>query len=154
MELKREELVWARISLNSFYMVKNNNPDPSLVISHKVSRMTNDVSPCTNCLFLPCVYSWLQWWPKLVQIGPKSDKSGNFQDQFSVPLGSLICPIWGQPRHPCSMSPLAVFAVSPAMSGVAPNWVRLASNGTNLGLLKLSFSTFWLTGSKCSEINL
>ena len=25
-----------------------------------------------------------------------------------------------------------------------PNWVRLVPNGTNLGLFKISFSTFWL----------
>ena len=25
-----------------------------------------------------------------------------------------------------------------------PNWVKLAPNGTNLGLFKISFSTFWL----------
>ena len=30
------------------------------------------------------------------------------------------------------------------MSGLATNWVRLASNGTNLALLKISFSTYWL----------
>ena len=28
--------------------------------------------------------------------------------------------------------------------GLAPNWVILAPNRTNLGLFKISFSTFWL----------
>ena len=32
-----------------------------------------------------------------------------------------------------------------------PNWVRLAPNGTNLGLFKISFSTFWLDEPKCTE---
>ena len=30
------------------------------------------------------------------------------------------------------------------MSGVAPNWVTLAKNETNLGLFKINFSAFWL----------
>ena len=29
-----------------------------------------------------------------------------------------------------------------------PNWVRLAPNGTNLELFKISFSTFWRWGAK------
>ena len=37
------------------------------------------------------------------------------------------------------------------MSIVPPNWARLASNGTNLGLLKINFSTFWLGEPKCTE---
>ena len=32
-----------------------------------------------------------------------------------------------------------------------PNWVGLAPNGTNLALLKISFSTFWLGEPKCTE---
>ena len=35
-----------------------------------------------------------------------------------------------------------------------PNWVRLAPNGTNLGLFKISFSTFWLGEPKCTETDL
>ena len=34
------------------------------------------------------------------------------------------------------------------------NWVRLAPNGTNLGLFKISFSTFWLAEPKCTERDL
>ena len=34
------------------------------------------------------------------------------------------------------------------------NWVRLAPNGTNVGLFKISFSTFWLTEPKCTETDL
>ena len=32
----------------------------------------------------------------------------------------------------------------PGKSGLVPNWVRLAPNGTDLELFKISFSTFWL----------
>ena len=35
-----------------------------------------------------------------------------------------------------------------------PNWVRLAPNGTNLGIFKISFSTFWLAEPKCTEADL
>ena len=35
-----------------------------------------------------------------------------------------------------------------------PNWVRLAPNGTNLGLFKVSFNTFWLGEPKCTETDL
>ena len=35
-----------------------------------------------------------------------------------------------------------------------PNWVRLAPNWTNLGLFKISFSTFWLGEPKCTETDL
>ena len=35
-----------------------------------------------------------------------------------------------------------------------PNWVRLAPNGINLGLFKISFSTFWLGEPKCTETDL
>ena len=31
------------------------------------------------------------------------------------------------------------------------NWVRLAPNGINLGLFKISLSTFWLGEPKCTE---
>ena len=35
--------------------------------------------------------------------------------------------------------------VRSGMSGLAPNWIKLAPNGTkNLGLFKISFSTFWV----------
>ena len=34
------------------------------------------------------------------------------------------------------------------------NWVRLATNGTNLGLYKISFSTFWIGKPKCTETDL
>ena len=34
------------------------------------------------------------------------------------------------------------------------NWVRLAPNGTNLGLFKISFSTFWRVAPKCTETDL
>ena len=40
------------------------------------------------------------------------------------------------------------------MAELAPNWVRLAPNGTNLGLLKISFSTFWRPAPKCTETDL
>ena len=30
------------------------------------------------------------------------------------------------------------------ISWLPPNWVKLATNGTNLGLFKISYSTFWL----------
>ena len=33
-------------------------------------------------------------------------------------------------------------------------WFRLAPNGTNLGLFKISFSTFWLAERKCTETDL
>ena len=35
-----------------------------------------------------------------------------------------------------------------------PNCVRLAPNETNLGLFKISFSTFWLSEPKCTETDL
>ena len=35
-----------------------------------------------------------------------------------------------------------------------PHWVRLTPNGTNLGLFKISFSTFWLGEPKCIETDL
>ena len=35
-----------------------------------------------------------------------------------------------------------------------PNWVRFAPNGTNLGLFKISFSTFWLAEPKSTETDL
>ena len=38
--------------------------------------------------------------------------------------------------------------------GIQPNRVRLAPNGTNLGLLKISSSTFWLGEPKCTKANL
>ena len=44
------------------------------------------------------------------------------------------------------------------MSHLASNWVRLAPNATNLGILKISFSTFWLgdikAEPKCTETDL
>ena len=40
------------------------------------------------------------------------------------------------------------------VSSFAPDWVRLAPNGTNLWLFKISFSTFWLSEPKCTETDL
>ena len=37
---------------------------------------------------------------------------------------------------------------------LAPNWVRLAPNGTILGLSRIDFSTFWLGEPKCTETDL
>ena len=37
---------------------------------------------------------------------------------------------------------------------MAQNGVRLVPNGTNLGILKISFSTFWLAEPKCTETDL
>ena len=34
------------------------------------------------------------------------------------------------------------------------NWPRLAQNGTNLALLKISFRTFWLADPKYTETDL
>ena len=39
-------------------------------------------------------------------------------------------------------------------SGAAPDQVRLAPNGTNLGLFKISFSTLWRAAPKCTETDL
>ena len=47
--------------------------------------------------------------------------------------------------------------VSPAVQECQichPNWVRLVLNETNLGLFKISFSTFWLAEPKCTETDL
>ena len=41
----------------------------------------------------------------------------------------------------------------PEMVGLAPNWVRLASNGTNLGFFRSNFSTFLLMYI-CDEVYL
>ena len=38
--------------------------------------------------------------------------------------------------------------------GLAPKWVRLATNRTNLGLFKISFNTFWLGNPKWTETDL
>ena len=48
---------------------------------------------------------------------------------------------------------LAELRVS-GMSNWHPNRVRLAPNGTNLGVFKISFSTFWLAEPKCTETDL
>jgi len=40
---------------------------------------------------------------------------------------------------------ITIYPHKPKMSGLAPNIVTLATNRTNLGLFKISFSTFWLT---------
>ena len=40
------------------------------------------------------------------------------------------------------------------MSGSALNLVRLAPDGTNVGLFKISFSTFWLGEPKCTDTDL
>ena len=39
------------------------------------------------------------------------------------------------------------------MSGSDRNWARLANNGQNLGFVKISFSTFWLTDLKVSDLS-
>ena len=39
-------------------------------------------------------------------------------------------------------------------SGMAPNWVKLAPNETIRGLLKISYSTFWLTKTKYTQTDL
>ena len=49
---------------------------------------------------------------------------------------------------------LSLFRVSIRDVRVGKNWVRLAPNGTNLGLFKISFSTFWLAETKCTETDL
>ena len=40
------------------------------------------------------------------------------------------------------------------MSDLGQNWTRLTLNGTNLGLFKIIFSTFWLGEPKCTETDL
>ena len=40
------------------------------------------------------------------------------------------------------------------MSGLAHKWVRLAPIGTNLGLFKICYSTFWHPAPKCTKVNL
>ena len=40
------------------------------------------------------------------------------------------------------------------MLDVGLKWVRLAPNGTNLRLFKISFSTFWRSAPKCIETDL
>ena len=52
-------------------------------------------------------------------------------------------------RHrPDVTKPHYFTAAQYGVSGLLPNWVRLAPNGTNLGLFKISFSTF------CTETDL
>ena len=36
--------------------------------------------------------------------------------------------------------------------GLAPNWARLAPNGTNPGLFQIRFQYIWLGRAKCTEI--
>ena len=38
------------------------------------------------------------------------------------------------------------------MVGLAPKWVRLVPNGTNLGLFQIRFQYIWLDRAKCTEI--
>ena len=38
--------------------------------------------------------------------------------------------------------------------GLAPKWIRLATNRTNLGFFKISFNTFWLRKPKWTETDL
>ena len=40
---------------------------------------------------------------------------------------------------------------TPNLVRFAPNLVRFAPNNTNLGLFRISFSTFWLGEPKCTE---
>ena len=56
-------------------------------------------------------------------------------------------------KHQTSASPLTS-VYNAGMSVMAPNWVRLAPNGTNLELLKIIFNTFRLTEPKCIETDL
>ena len=47
--------------------------------------------------------------------------------------------------------------VNPILSlnvSVAPKLVQIGPNGTNLGLFKIGFSTFWLGETKCTETDL
>ena len=44
--------------------------------------------------------------------------------------------------------------VNTGMAGVAQNRVSLAPNGPNMGLFKISFSTFWLAKPKGTETDL
>ena len=37
---------------------------------------------------------------------------------------------------------------------LAPKWVRLAPNGTNLGNFQIRFSTFWRPAPKCTQSDL
>ena len=61
------------------------------------------------------VCDWLtRCGPKMGQIGPKWDKAGTFSDQISV--------------H---------FEASARISDLDTKWVRLAPNGTNLGLFQI-----------------
>ena len=43
---------------------------------------------------------------------------------------------------------------SSGMVGLAPKWVRLVTNRTNLGLFKIGFNTFWLGNPKWTETDL
>ena len=38
------------------------------------------------------------------------------------------------------------------ISGLAPKLIRLVPKGTNLGLFKISFSTYWLAEPKCTKL--
>ena len=51
---------------------------------------------------------------------------------------------------PCCLCPYTV-ELSSGVSVMTPNCVRLAPNGTNLGLFKIGFSTFYFAESKCTE---
>ena len=41
--------------------------------------------------------------------------------------------------------------IDQGLSGLVPNCVILTRKGINLGLFKISFSTFWLDEPKCTE---
>ena len=49
---------------------------------------------------------------------------------------------------------LYTFYITPADVSLDSKVVRLAPNGINVGLFKISFSTFWLTEPKCTETDL
>ena len=54
--------------------------------------------------------------------------------------------------HVKNMKSYARHRFVPGMVGLAPNWVRLAPNGTNPGLCQISFQCIWRPCAKCTEI--
>ena len=48
------------------------------------------------------------------------------------------------PRLTCLKSYLSKHTANKGCQILHPNWVRLAQNGKNRGLFKISFSTLWL----------
>ena len=121
------------------------------------------------------------WWlteSKCIEIWPEKPRDFPiwYQNDSSVCLGALhtvslnvvIIPesragegeegggwggVWSH-WHTFIIEWLAVMHHEPRMSSCDLIWVRLAQNGTNLGLFKISFSTFWLGEPKCTETDL